>query len=628
MNAFRLFLVFAAAAAFAQGPAIAPKALWEADAARSASRFAPANDGVVAEAGAGAISVFVPGGPAGWPGIGLVPSEGSAWDLSPWGRVEALVSNSCDSPLHLTLRVDNPGDWRRKPWNSESVFLKPREAKTVQVVFGYENGFKPSDRTFDQSRVSQLLFFLGKSEKDRSFTVSGIQAAGAAGDGPPVDPARRVVRPRGGVMFGVGAAEAPSVAFVDGAAAPAGAPRAGEPVRVEVAPGKRGAVKIGPPTGFWDLGEATEARVRIRNDGASPLALALRLDGPGDPTGTVRVPAEGALAPGDCAVAVIPFAAAVPWRGEIDAATGKGRAVAGTGTKFPSSRTRAVVAIAEAAPEARAFSVERAVAVAPPATPPPWLGKRPPVAGDWTLAFAEEFDGTAVDESRWNVHTSNFWDKRTHFSRDNAVVSGGTLRLRYERKQGFQNDDPADRSSVSNTPYACGILTGFGKTVHRYGYFEARMKLPTAPGLWPAFWMMPDRGPDTPGEPWRRSDTHDGGMEFDILEHLTGWGPHRFNVACHWDGYGKDHKAIGTSGIYFDTDPEGFVVAGMLWEEGLFAVFVNGREVARWEDPRVCSVPAYPIFYCVSGGWDNAPFDPKALPDEFVVDWYRVWRRK
>ncbi len=77
MNAFRLFLVFAAAAAFAQGPAIAPKALWEADAARSASRFAPANDGVVAEAGAGAISVFVPGGPAGWPGIGLVPSEGS-----------------------------------------------------------------------------------------------------------------------------------------------------------------------------------------------------------------------------------------------------------------------------------------------------------------------------------------------------------------------------------------------------------------------------------------------------------------------------------------------------------------------------------------------------------------------
>jgi len=628
MNAFSLLFLFAATAAFAQGPAIAPKSLWEADPAHSASSLAPTKDGVSAEARDGVLAVTVPGGPAAWPGFALVPSEG-ALDLSPWGRVEALVSNTCDSPLHLTLRVDNSGDWRQKPWNSESVFLKPGEAKTVKVVFGYENGFRPAERPIDSSRVSQLLFFLGKSEKARSFEVSGIQAAGAAGDGPPVDPARRVVRPRGGVLFGDGAAEAPSVAFVDGAAAPAaGAPRAGEPVRVEVGPGRRGAVKIGPPTGFWDLGLATEVRVRVRNEGASPLALALRLDGPDDKSGTVRMPAEGALAPGECAETAIPFAAAVPWRGEIDAATGKGRAAAGTGTKFSSSRTRAVVAISEAESEARAFSIERAVAVTQPATLPPWLGKRPPVAGDWTLAFAEEFDGTAVNEGLWNVHASNYWDKRTHFSRDNAIVSGGMLHLRYERKPGFQNDDPADRSSVSNTPYACGILTGFGKTVHRYGYFEARMKLPTAPGLWPAFWMMPDRGPETPGEPWRRSDTHDGGMEFDILEHLTGWGPHRFNVACHWDGYGKDHKAIGSSGIYFDVDPEGFVVAGMLWEEGLFAVFVNGREVARWEDARVCSVPVYPIFYCVSGGWDNAPFDPKALPDEFVVDWYRVWQKK
>lgn len=395
----------------------------------------------------------------------------------------------------------------------------------------------------------------------------------------------------------------------------------GKPVEVAVKAGKRGAVKIGPLSGYWDLGLATEVVALVRNTGKTPLVLQMRLDSSGDSSNVVRVPAIGALAPGESIEAKIPFAASLPWRGDIDANTGKGVAAKGTGTKFASNRTRVLVAIAESDAEERKFEIEYAKALASIAELPEWLGSCPPVAGEWKLVFDEEFDGNAIDENRWNVRSSYFWDKRTHFSRDNAIVADGKLHLRYENRSGFQNDDPCDHSAVSYTPWVCGIVNGYGKTVHCYGYFEARMKLPTAPGLWPAFWMMPDRGEGTPGESWRRNDTHDGGMEFDILEHLTGWGPYRFNIACHWDGYGKEHKAIGTSGIYFDTDEEGYVVVGMLWQEGLFAVYVNGREVARWENERVCSVPAYPIFYCVSGGWDNAPFDPQALPDDFIVDY-------
>ena len=613
----RLPLCLGAWAAFAQAPAIAPKFLFDTDPAHSASRLAPAKDGVVAAVRDGGIDVSVPGGPAGWPGFALVPSDGEAWNLSPWSRVEAVVSNSSDSPLHLTLRIDNPGDWRQKPWLSESVMLKPGEAKPVCVVFGYENGFKPSDRPFDPSRVSQLLFFLGKSDKDRSFRVEFLQASGAAGDPPPIDPARRVVVPKDGVL--VGAGNTPRLTYVDGARATtndgAGA--------VAIAAGKRGAVKIGPATGFWDLGAWTEVHARVRNCGSEPLSLSLRLDSAADSADPVSVE----IAPGASADVRLPFAAARTWVGRFDAAAGKGGAEPGTGTKFASNRFKALTAISEAAPHERAFEIVEARAVLATAKLPPWLGTRPPVPGDWVQTLSEEFDGNAPDETRWNVHASNFWDKRTHFTRENAIVRDGLLRLRYERKPGFQNDDPSDRSSVSNTPWACGILTSEGKWTQRYGYFEARMKLPRAPGLWPAFWTMPDRGPDTPGEPWRRSDTHDGGMEFDIMEHLTGWGPHRFNIACHWDGYGKDHKAIGTSGVYLEPDAEGFIVVGLLWLPGHVSVWGNGRELARWENERVSSVPAYVIFYMVSGGWDNAPFDPKALPDDFTIDWFRAWRR-
>ena len=127
--------------------------------------------------------------------------------------------------------------------------------------------------------------------------------------------------------------------------------------------------------------------------------------------------------------------------------------------------------------------------------------------------------------------------------------------------------------------------------MQRYGYFEARVKLPTAPGLWPTFWLMPDRGAAA-GPQWKRQDTGNGGMEFDIMEHLTRWGPYRYNIALHWDGYGKEHKAVGSATNYVQADKDGFITSGLLWTPGSAVFYCNGRELWRWEDPRVSNVPS------------------------------------
>ena len=47
------------------------------------------------------------------------------------------------------------------------------------------------------------------------------------------------------------------------------------------------------------------------------------------------------------------------------------------------------------------------------------------------------------------------------------------------------------------------------RTNWKYGYFEARLKLPKGKGTWPAFWMLPD-----PFTSWP-----DGG-EIDIMEEV------------------------------------------------------------------------------------------------------------
>ncbi len=114
---------------------------------------------------------------------------------------------------------------------------------------------------------------------------------------------------------------------------------------------------------------------------------------------------------------------------------------------------------------------------------------------------------------------------------------------------------------------------------------------------------------------------------FHIMEHLTRWGANRFNIAMHWDGYGKEHKSIGSASVYFTPDKEGFVTSGLLWAPGLLVFYCQGQEIGRWANARVASVPAHLMFTLPAGGWDNDWLDHARLPDEFVIDYVRVWQQ-
>ena len=83
-------LSLAAVLAFGDGAAIAPKFLLD-DAI-----VAHVTEGAEATIKGGALHVKLPGGPAGYPGATLHPKQGETWNLSPWGRIEARVTNTCD----------------------------------------------------------------------------------------------------------------------------------------------------------------------------------------------------------------------------------------------------------------------------------------------------------------------------------------------------------------------------------------------------------------------------------------------------------------------------------------------------------------------------------------------------
>lgn len=591
-----------------EGSAIAPKFLWTAS--QPFEGKVSCDRGVSVEREGAALRVRFADVEAQWPSFTFVPAK--PWNLSPWGRVEAQIKNVSEKAFSASVRVDNPGDWRSSPWNTEGVYLKPGESKVVKVVFGYQNGFKKGYK-LDSSKVSSIKIFLnGKSAEVRELLLTDLIATGVSGEKPAANPDHAAVAPKGGVIVPMKDGRPGNLAGHAGAKA-AFAPNG--TLSVDLGTKAGAALRVKPARGFWNLGQRLKVVATVRNTGKVDFHPIVKVDGNG---GAITVKSPSVVKRGEVATVEIPFVAATPWVADGDARGVKGSG----GTAYESHRTKGVV-FSSVEPGA-AFDVVSVRAEKIVANPPKTLGMRPPVPGEWVRTLAEEFNDGVLNEKVWSPYSLNYWDNRTHFSRENVVFRDGCAVLKYERKRGHENDDPARKA----TDYACGILDSYGKWTQRYGYFEARMKLPTKPGLWPAFWTMPDRGESGGKERWMRTMTEKGGMEFDIMEHLTAWGPYRFNVACHWDGYGKNHRAIGTSGIYVPADRDGFITVGMLWLPGLFAVYGNGVEVARWESERVSNVPAHVFFYMVSGGWANEPLDDDELPDEFAIDWFRVWQRE
>lgn len=575
---------------------------------------------------AGALDITIaPDGPS-FPGITIKPD--APWNLSEFGHVEAKVTNTGPETIYVSLRVDNENHGQGEAWNAESTKIPAGATRSIKVIFGYQFGYKPGF-DLDSSLVSQVLLFAKKKAETRTFRLESLTAGGKPGEKPEVNPDSVRTKPADGhLLGGPGEKVAPAtITKKDPEVAVEAVDKGGSESLLVTLPGTKGSSYIGlaPAIGRWDFAEANAVRVKVKNTGNIPILPTVQVLS-GQNLGTDVQAPTAPLKPDEEGEILVPFASKIPWQGPSTIVTKGGPAGdPGTGTPFQSDKASEIRFVVEHDGGAQ-FEIISVTAVVETVTPPEWVGKRPPVEGDWKLTFEEEFEGTAIDPARWRIYGPNYWGRKEliHWSKDNVIVADGRAKLRLEKKTGFHNDDPA---SGHESPYASGFLDTYGLWAQRYGYFEARMKLPTAPGIWPAFWLMPDRGPQA-GEQWRRQSTKDGGMEVDIMEHLTRWGPYRYHIAAHWDGYAKEHKSIGTSNIYLRPDAEGYFTSGLLWLPGLLVFYVNGEEVGRWENPLVGDVQAVVKFTLPIGGWDNNPLDDKTLPTDFVIDYVKVWQRK
>ena len=159
----------------------------------------------------------------------------------------------------------------------------------------------------------------------------------------------------------------------------------------------------------------------------------------------------------------------------------------------------------------------------------------------------------------------------------------------------------------------------WSKRDFKYGYFECRCKAPKGKGLWPAFWLYGQNSIDEIDIMEMKGEKH---FETHVDVHCPNNGDKTrgglFGLKKDWGGWIKMHDKL----------TDNWVVFSGLWLPNSLTYFVNGIPVSHFDRDFSTSMN---VIANLSAARDNGPFSPgpdkkTIFPNEFLVDYIRVWQ--
>lgn len=261
--------------------------------------------------------------------------------------------------------------------------------------------------------------------------------------------------------------------------------------------------------------------------------------------------------------------------------------------------------------------------------------------GEWKLVWADEFDGTELDRTKWDFRL-NFWGERFDAFSDQGVVLDGNSHIELHRTEkdgkyvspqlqtGCNSFDVP--KGDSDNPWEHKDFWPLGhldepKFVHRYGYYECRCKFQKEPDtMWSAFWTQsPSIG--------TRIEPEWCGIESDIMEYTKEGEITTGNI---YGGYGKQFCEDGRVRYNLEETEDGWHYLGMDWSPDGYVFYFDGKEVSRC-NKRVSHVPQFILLTTEVHGYrwtdkmkkdmGHVPCDIKGefVDDAFIVDFVRVF---
>ena len=242
----------------------------------------------------------------------------------------------------------------------------------------------------------------------------------------------------------------------------------------------------------------------------------------------------------------------------------------------------------------------------------------------YSLVWSDEFNGSSLG-SDWVAENwaAGYVNNELQTYTSHKVDGKSTL----EVKDGFlyincfKGSDGKIYSGRINAKPSTGWL---------YGYFEARINLPSGKGTWPAYWMMPSNV-DWNSNPWPKCG------EIDIMEEV-GADPNMVSSSLHTWNYNHTKGTQKTHEMYCAGAEGSFHIYALEWTEDEITTYVDGKvqlKVSRAamgtdHDSWPFHYAFYPILNLAWGGdWGGYKgVDDNALPVSMKVDYVRIFQKK
>lgn len=243
----------------------------------------------------------------------------------------------------------------------------------------------------------------------------------------------------------------------------------------------------------------------------------------------------------------------------------------------------------------------------------------------YNLVWSDEFNGGPTLGKDWVAENwpAGYVNNELQIYTSNPVDGKSTL----EVKDGFLN---INCFKASDGKIYSGRVNAMPNKGWLYGYFEARILLPSGKGTWPAFWMMPCNV-DWSTNPWPRCG------EIDIMEEV-GANPNYVSSSLHTENYNHTKNTQKTHEMYLAGAEGSFHIYACEWTEDEIITYVDGKEQLRATRASMGSDHAswpfhyafYPILNLAWGGdWGGYKgVDDKALPVTMKIDYVRIFQKK
>ncbi len=256
----------------------------------------------------------------------------------------------------------------------------------------------------------------------------------------------------------------------------------------------------------------------------------------------------------------------------------------------------------------------------------------------YKLVFSDEFNGTELDGNRWSTQLR--WDGEHNGERyEYRLINGEHQfyvnplsddpnhqallgeynpfeldgeRLAIRAKRNPLKTSNADKKfgpleeMVSQQEFLSGAMASYDSFSQKYGYFEARIKIPSVTGTFPAFWLLHQR----------RAAENTQRTEIDIMENLGHYPEYIYNSFHYYKNVSETNYGDGN---FLKPEPSGQVYTGqdfsldyhvyaVRWEPGRIVWYIDDQVVSELNTVEANHEDLYVILnLAVGGNWTNFP---------------------